>query len=483
VLIPPNEIDMSGVPARGLTEKTCRKWGYGYAEFKGKSCQPATYYRDGMPVAQKIRFKDKGFTFIGDTTSPELFGQHLWPSKGKRIIVTEGEVDAMSYSQISGHTWPVVSVPNGAGGAAKSIKDNCQFLEGYDLVVFMFDMDEPGQRAAKDCVAAMSAGKGAIARLPMKDVNECLVARRSSEVLKAMYDAKVVMPGGLITGSDIREALEDIYTGRPKRVVPWPWEGMNLRCRKGLWTREVVLLGAGTGVGKSTFIREIVTNLIDKGEKVLLISLEEDLDEAVEGLVAMRQKTPMDDLLPTEIQSIMKDSEEDLKYIEEHIVLHVNDNGGTSETDALLSRIRYAIKALDCTYVVLDHITMLVSGRPGTNERLDIDYAITSLKHLAGESGCGMLVVSHLSRNDKKNKSHEEGASVGLRDFRGSHSLPQLAHLALALQRDTLSDEPEATEVVMLKRRRGGQTGKVCSLEYNQETGRLTEATSFSEGL
>jgi hypothetical protein len=41
--------------------------------------------------------------------------------------------------------WPVVSLPNGAQSAKKAIKNSLEFLESYERVVLLFDMDERGQ--------------------------------------------------------------------------------------------------------------------------------------------------------------------------------------------------------------------------------------------------------------------------------------------------------------------------------------------------
>jgi twinkle protein len=54
----------------------------------------------------------------------QLFGQHLWRTSGKRVIVTEGEIDAMSMSQVQDNKWPVVSVKNGANGAYKALQES-----------------------------------------------------------------------------------------------------------------------------------------------------------------------------------------------------------------------------------------------------------------------------------------------------------------------------------------------------------------------
>ena len=82
---------------RNLTEETCKKWGYQAADVDGQMVQVANYRtRDGKLCGQKIRYADKSFKVRGELIG--LYGQHLWRDSGKRVVVTEGEIDALSVS-------------------------------------------------------------------------------------------------------------------------------------------------------------------------------------------------------------------------------------------------------------------------------------------------------------------------------------------------------------------------------------------------
>ena len=107
---------------RGITEETCAKWAYHVGKKNGKTVQIANYIKDGKIVAQKLRFADKTFSIVGEgKKNLGLYGQHLWRDGGKKVVVTEGEIDALTVSQLQGNKWPVVSVPNGAQGAKKAL--------------------------------------------------------------------------------------------------------------------------------------------------------------------------------------------------------------------------------------------------------------------------------------------------------------------------------------------------------------------------
>ena len=51
------------------------------------------YTDDGRLAGFKIKTKSKDFHYEGESTGT-LFGQHLFPTTGKRIVITEGELEA-----------------------------------------------------------------------------------------------------------------------------------------------------------------------------------------------------------------------------------------------------------------------------------------------------------------------------------------------------------------------------------------------------
>jgi twinkle protein len=112
------EADVQGLPARGISEKVCRFFGVRVGKLGGKTVHMYPYHKDGQVAAVKTRGADKDFKFLGDAKHPPMFGQNLF-NGGKKIVVCEGEVDAMTLAQLQDCKWPVVSVPNGAQGAKK----------------------------------------------------------------------------------------------------------------------------------------------------------------------------------------------------------------------------------------------------------------------------------------------------------------------------------------------------------------------------
>lgn len=466
------------IPSRKLTEETCRKFSYGIGRKQdGTHVQVASYRNAaGEEVAWKWRDKDKNFGWTGAKKATVLFGQHLW-GPGKNLVVTEGEIDAMTVSQIQGHKWPVVSVPDGAAGALKAITANLEWLEKFERVVFMFDMDKPGQEAARECAAVLSPGKASIASLPLKDPNDCLKAGRAEEVVKAFWNAKPWRPDEIVSGDDI---WEKVLRAPEVSHVRYPWECFN-RMTMGLRTRELVTVCAASGVGKSTVSREIAYSLLMSGEKVGYIGLEESVRSTALELMGLhmdrrvRVETARDGMGAVDIGELRRAFDE----IGGRDRLHLYDHFGSVDAKNLAARMRYMAKGLGCRWLFLDHISIVVSGSESDNERKDIDRAVTSFRTLIEECDVGMVMVSHVSRPKDKSE-FEEGGVPRKSDLRGSAALEQLSDIILSFGRNGCSeDRPNTMEAWCIKNRFSGDLGHMGDLEYRKDTGRLVVAGSF----
>ncbi len=94
--------------------------------------------------------------------------------------------------------------------------------------------------------------------------------------------------------------------------------------------------------------------------------------------------------------------------------IYLYDHFGSSDIDIIIQRITYMVKALGVRWVILDHVSILVSGLATNDERKLIDLALTRLRsEVVQELGIGLIIVSHL-RRPEGDKGHEDGAKVRL---------------------------------------------------------------------
>jgi twinkle protein len=461
--------EIKALNKRHITAETCKKWDYKIAQYKGKPVQVANYKdMQGQVVAQKIRFPNKDFIFTGDTKAAGLFGQHLWRDSGKMVVVTEGEIDALSVSQAFGNKWPVVSVPNGAQGAKRAVGKALEWLNKFDKVVFCFDNDEPGRNAAKECAALLPPDKAKIATLPVKDANEMTQQGRVDELIDALYGAKAYRPDGILNGAD----LWDIVTeDSAKKCFDYPYIGLNAKTQ-GLRKGEIVTVTAGSGIGKSQICREFAHYLLQQGETIGYIALEESVQRTALGLMSIAINKPL------HLDKAKATPEETKEAFEQTLGtgrVYLYDHWGSTDCDNLLDKIRYLANGCGCGWIVLDHISIVVSGLDGGDERRLIDNTMTKLRALTEELQVGMILVSHLKR-PSGDKGHEDGAQTSLAQLRGSAAIGQLSDIVLGCERNQQDPEQgHLTVVRVLKNRWTGETGVATLLEYHKETGRMAE--------
>jgi twinkle protein len=471
---------------RGITEETCRKMGYGAARYDGLPAQIATYYdEDGNPAAQKIRLPGKDFRFIGETKEAMPFGAHAWQRTGKTIVVTEGEIDALTMAQVQGLRWPVVSIGCGAdtdvdkeGNALKNPGSGIRryfarwrdYFLGFDKIILMFDADRPGRFSAK--VAAEVLGpKAHIAEMPQgcKDPNDALTKGLVKDLVDAMWRAKQWKPEGIVAMADLREAVMQA----PSMGPAYPWEGLT-KATYGLHFGEIVLIVAGTGIGKTDLTYEIITQqLMEHGEKVAGFFLEETPAGAaklVAGKHASRRfHIPDGGWTQDELVEAFDAVAGTGRFF-------IYDAKGENGWSSIKSKIEYLVNAEGVRVFVVDNTTSIVGE--GDDERLEVDKIMREMEALVVRYGITIYLCAHTNKSD--GKPHEEGGRVTLANIRMSGSIKAKSWVVLALERNTQADDPEErkiTTVRILKMRRdGSRVGTTFTLKYDVETGRLMEA-------
>ena len=457
---------------RGISEETCRKFDYQVTDnHKGCAWQIANY-RDinGLVVAQKIRDADKNFFVLGEAKKMTLFGQHLW-NGGRKLVITEGEIDAMSVSQVQGNKWPVVSLGLGATSGKKALIAAWDYLALYEEIILMFDQDEAGQKAALECAESLPIGKVKIAKLPHKDASECLQKGEGKAIIDAIWRAKEWRPDGIVSSADFRDIIGKSDSAS---TTTYPYSKLNQMTR-GIRT-GLVTICAGSGVGKSTFIREIAFHLHQDNQTVGMLMLEETNKRTLQGLVGlhMNKNIVVDEFAASEDEVV---EAYDSLLGDRHVYLF--DHFGSTAVDTIVNRIQYMVKGMGCKHIFLDHVSILVSGLTGevTDERRLIDGIMTTLRKLVQELDICLFLVSHLKRPDGA-KGHENGAKVQLSQLRGSHALAQLADFCIGLQVNEEDPSDDSREIVLLKNRFTGEVGQADTLQYNRSTSRLIEADS-----
>ena len=453
---------------RRISEKVCQK----YRIHKDGDVLRFYYFSEsGVLEGCKVKTKDKVFTYEGSVPGT-LFGQHLFPATGKRVVITEGELDAASCQEAM-PGWPMVSLPSGAAAAKKSVQRAIPWLQGYEEIVLFFDNDDAGRKATEEAASVLPPGKCKIATLQgdYKDASDALSANDPEAIRRAIWDAKPYRPDGIVDGKSL---INLVTTPLPPSEHEYPFEGLQKKLH-GIRLGELVCITAGSGIGKSSFCRELATSLLNKGERVGYIALEESNRRTALGLMS------------SAIGKSLHIGEHERSALTEaynatlaNWNLFLFDGFGSFDPDIVYNRIEYLACGLDTKVIFLDHLSILLSGLDGDERRI-IDQTMTRLRSLVERTGIAMFLVSHLRRTSS-DQNHEEGARVTLGQLRGSAAIAQLSDGVIALERNQQSASGGSdTTVRVLKNRYSGEVGIACQLSYDLSTCKFYETEAEEE--
>ena len=459
--------EVRALKKRGITQETCQKFGYKVGRFSGSPAHICDVRNaDGVLVAQKVRLPDKSFFVVGSLDSKPLIGMHLW-SGGKKLVITEGEIDMLSLSQVQGNKWPVVSLPNGAKSAKKVLSHNLDYLASFEEVILAFDMDEPGRAAAKEAAEIiMSVTNVKIMKMELKDANEMLLAGKVRELINAVFTAETFKPDGLVTMDDIFElALKPVERG-----LAW-WLPDLDNATYGRRYGEIHVLGAGTGMGKTDFlIQQIEFDLWTLGLPVGVFFLEQPPAETAKRIAGKHDGAQYHVPRPDLDQDKLRETLTELRNLR---LLHFYDNFGQCDWSLIKAKILYLI-SLGIRVFYIDHLTALATGGEKA-EKEELEAIMGDIAEFAKAHEVLFILVSHLTTPE--GKSHEEGGRVTIRQFKGSRAIGFWSYFMYGMERNQQAEDVNVRHTTIfriLKDRLTGQSvGSTFALGYSAETGRL----------
>jgi len=457
------------IVSRSITSASCIA--YGVRQNEGKHYYPY-FDTDGVMTAVKTRdVETKTFSIAGDFKDATLFGQNLFTKAGRYLTICEGELDALASYQMQGSKYPCVSVRNGAQAALKDCKAQYEWIDSFENIILCFDADEPGQKAAQ-AVAELFGGKVKVMKHKKgyKDACDYLESSAGKEFIEAWWASECYVPDGIVQGNSLWDMVSAPIA---KADCDYPYEGLN-KLTYGIRKGELVMVTAGSGLGKSQFLREIVWHILSKTtDNIGLMFLEEGVRKTARSLMSLAVNKPIH--LPD-----VEVTPEELKDAFDRTLgtdrIYLFDHFGSTSLENIVNRVRYMAKGLNCGYVFLDHLSIIVSGGDVGDERKALDAIMTKLRMIVQETGISLICVSHLKRPE--GKGHENGAATSLSQLRGSGAIAQLSDIVLGLERDGQAEDlitRNTTTVRVIKNRFSGYTGNAGALLYNGQSGRMLE--------
>lgn len=453
-----NNMTTEYLPWRGVTVNTMKKYGVKTRVLPdGKPYQIVYPYQ----TFSKTRLLDsKEFKSEGLAIEAQLFGQDKFSSGcAQSVTLTEGELDCLSVFQMLGSKWPAVSVRS-SGSAVADCTRSFEWLNSFDRIYIAFDNDDAGQKAAKEVARLFDVNKVFHVKLSKhKDANDYLRASDDREFTQVWWNSRPYAPKGIINMYDDISAILD--KADTASAATYPFTVLN-DLTYGIRLGEVVLFTAQEKVGKTEVLRAIEYHLLmTTDHNIGIIHLEEQEKRSVLGLIGYHLNVPAH--LPD--TPLSKDDAfkafKDITRKDGRLSLY--SHFGTDDCDSIIDIIRHLAAVRNCKFIFLDHISMLVSGLEGDDERRKLDYIATKLAMLTRELGFTLFLISHVN---------DEGKT------RGSRYISKIADLIVSLKRDIEAEKVEDRNKTYLSvrgNRYAGSSGPAGVLWFDPTTFKLEE--------
>ena len=480
-----NEYQFLALLDRKLKKKSLEYYGVRVGVSQEDGTTPISHHypyhnEEGTLLGYKNRIiEGKRMFSSGDLKGDQLFGWNVAiKGDGKKLYITEGEVDCVSLFQIlkdaaaggqyADRNPPVVSIPHGSKHAARAIMRNMEAIrKRFDEVVLVFDMDEAGKMAAAEVLKVFPDAK--VAEIPFKDVNEGLMAGQSRAIQQAVvFRASKPKNTSLIMGDSLHEQAKE----PPKWGYDWPWAGLN-KVTRGIRLGETIYIGAGQKQGKSEIVNSLGAYFITKfGWKIFMAKPEEANVKTYKLIAGKIAGTKFHDPA-VEFDEKAFDRAGELmagKLIMLNLYQHVD--WGTLKED-----IR-AAAAMGCKAFFIDPITNLTNGMESGAANVKLQEIAQEASAMALDLEIVIFLFCHL-KNPEAGLPHERGGKVLSSQFAGSRAMARSCNLMLGLEgnRDpTISNEERnQRKLVALENRETGEVGE-WTLYWNPHTTLFQEA-------
>ncbi len=250
----------------------------------------------------------------------------------------------------------------------------------------------------------------------------------------------------------------------------------------------LVVLGAMSGMGKSTFALQVAANVASQGRSVLYFSLEMPRVKVASKLLSCHLFKNRDDLRDP-IEAYRFTNAEEASSFQE------KDWAAIEKQSALLSRQLATLHAMDAQFgaftaagirsyvmdfigkedlkplVIVDYLQILGSDKPGALPRQIVDESLQAMRRLSTEEKIPVLLISSFNR-EGYNKP------IGMEAFKESGNIEYSADIILGLQCSAVRKVknpnidrekarfPRDMEIVILKQRYGTSGGEGIPFDY-----------------
>jgi|BioPla2DNA2_1021312.scaffolds.fasta_scaffold05227_10 replicative DNA helicase len=438
---------------------------------------------------------------ISKVGSVRIFNAKALREAKRPIFIVEGEIDALSVIEAGGEAI--------ATGSASNIRRLLNLLEEnrptQPLIVAM-DNDKAGEDAAQELIDGLRRLSLSSYRVnpygSYKDANEALTANREefiaaiakAERLEGLEDTLEIDRENYLRKSTLHYLqgfIDGIKASVDTPYIPTGFFTLDQALDGGLY-EGLYVMGAISGLGKTTLVTQIADQIAEAGQDVLIISLEMARSElmaksisrhtAIEILEnggSMQHAKTTRGITTGKRYLLYNDAERELirKAIEEYktyadrlyIIEGVGDIGALQVREAVE---RHKVYTGNSPVVIVDYLQILAPYNDRATDKQNTDKAVLELKRISRDFKTPVIAISSFNRENYK-------VAVSMRAFKESGAVEYSSDVLIGLQLEgagntlkseediqaALQRDPREIELVILKNR-NGKVGVKVPFDY-----------------
>lgn len=418
------------------------------------------YYHDGELVNTKFRTGDKCFKMV---SGAELLPYNIDGIKGcKECIITEGEMDALSFYEVGRHD--VVSVPNGANANLDYLDDYIEeYFDDKETIYIASDTDTKGVMLRDELLRRFGAERCRVLEYGegCKDANEHLMKYGRNSLLKCLEDAPETKLEGIFTVSDFEQSLDALFESGWQKGVTIGFENFDRLC--SFETKRLCIVTGIPGSGKSEFIDEIAERLnMRYGWRFAYFSPENaplsyHASKLIEKFTGKRFSSKT--LSFGEYKEVKEHLEQDFFFI------CPSEN---FRVDTILDRAKYLVRRRGIKSLVIDPYNRIESEQGNRSETLYISELLDKLTNFAQRNDLLVILMAHPTKQPRNKDGVIEAPT--LYDISGSANFFNKADFGIVVHRNREENTVEV-HVQKVKFRHLGEVGTAL-FKYNINNGR-----------
>ena len=397
----PKSAVLAFMQSRGISDSTLKAYRVGEQD---GNVVVFPYLQDGLLKFVKFRSAHEKKFWASKDSEPVLFGWQVIPEDARMLIITEGEIDSLSFYE---QGMPALSIPFGGEGDGKQdswIASEWERLLMFDTIYLALDNDAPGDNGAE--YIAQRLGRHRCRRVRFGQYKDANQAHMDGADLASFIQAAQSMdPPELRSASDFLDDVIRYFQDHKQQSgykLPWTKTHDNVGFRKS----EISVWGGYNGAGKSQVLGHVLVDSVQQGQRWCVASMEFKPHVLLARLY--RQASGLPKPGPDQCLNVGE-------YFDTNLYLF--DVQGTAKAERILEIFDYAHKRYGCDSFLVDSLAKCGFGEDDYNGQKSF---VDRLMEFAQANEVHVHLVAHA----RKGRSEDE--TPGKMDIKGTGAITDM---------------------------------------------------------